>query len=197
MNLTERQNHILSFIRSSVDENGYPPSVREIGIAVGLASTSTVHGHLDRLEKRGMIRRASQKSRALELVNGSESGSASLNSRFSLDQSRVDLHMKTEAYTSANHRFGQWILPVQTTMFTGEGSNLKIKDIFPGDHVIVEKLIVAEIGDVLVVMSPYDETSMFFYIVNEEFLQSPNKMDVHIVGKVTGILRLGFGKNQS
>ena len=55
--LSSRQLAILEFIRSEVKDKGYPPSVREIGEAVGLASSSTVHGHLDRLEKKGHIRR--------------------------------------------------------------------------------------------------------------------------------------------
>ena len=55
--LSTRQQAILEFIKMEVREKGYPPSVREIGEAVGLASSSTVHGHLDRLEKKGLIRR--------------------------------------------------------------------------------------------------------------------------------------------
>ncbi len=55
--LTKRQQDILDFIKLKVQEKGYPPSVREIGQAVGLASSSTVHGHLSRLEEKGYIRR--------------------------------------------------------------------------------------------------------------------------------------------
>ena len=55
--ISQRQQAILEFIKNEVKDKGYPPSVREIGEAVGLASSSTVHGHLERLEKKGMIRR--------------------------------------------------------------------------------------------------------------------------------------------
>ena len=64
--LSPRQQAILNYIKKEVEEKGYPPSVREIGEAVGLASSSTVHGHLSRLEKKGFIRRDPTKPRALD-----------------------------------------------------------------------------------------------------------------------------------
>ncbi|WP_248829151.1 transcriptional repressor LexA, partial [Frankia sp. Mgl5] len=66
--LSNRQQSIIDFIRKEVKDKGYPPSVREIGEAVGLASSSTVHGHLARLEKKGLIRRDPTKPRAIELL---------------------------------------------------------------------------------------------------------------------------------
>lgn len=71
--VSSRQQAILEFIRNEVRAKGYPPSVREIGEAVGLASSSTVHGHLDRLEKKGFIRRDPTKPRAIELLGQEES----------------------------------------------------------------------------------------------------------------------------
>ncbi|GMA59165.1 hypothetical protein GCM10025858_36680 [Alicyclobacillus sacchari] len=70
--LTSRQRAILEFIRKNVREKGYPPSVREIGEAVGLASSSTVHGHLERLQQKGYLRRDPTKPRALELISHDE-----------------------------------------------------------------------------------------------------------------------------
>ena len=67
----ENQQKILDFIRSEIETRGYPPSVREICAAVGLKSTSTVHAHLNALEKRGLIHRDSAKTRAMELTDGS------------------------------------------------------------------------------------------------------------------------------
>lgn len=69
----QNQNKILEFIRQEIEEKGYPPSVREICAAVGLKSTSTVHAHLNNLEKKGLIRRDSTKPRALELLDNSVS----------------------------------------------------------------------------------------------------------------------------
>ncbi|EOO80164.1 LexA repressor [Bacillus cereus VD021] len=66
--LTTRQSQILNFMRHQVTEHGYPPTVREIGKAVGLASSSTVHGYLSRLEEKGYIRRDPTKPRAIEIL---------------------------------------------------------------------------------------------------------------------------------
>ena len=67
--LSKRQQDILEFIKNEVRQKGYPPSVREIGEAVGLASSSTVHGHLARLESKGLIRRDPTKPRAIEILD--------------------------------------------------------------------------------------------------------------------------------
>ncbi len=67
--LTERQRQILDFLTSYLDAHGYPPTVREIGEAVGLASPSTVHAHLANLERAGLIKRDPTKPRALELTD--------------------------------------------------------------------------------------------------------------------------------
>jgi repressor LexA len=71
--LTPRQTDILQFVNAHVDEHGYPPTVREIGQAVGLTSPSTVHAHLARLEAAGLIRRDATKPRALEVIEGGRS----------------------------------------------------------------------------------------------------------------------------
>ena len=68
--LSAKQLQILDFIKQEVREKGYPPSVREICEAIGLKSTSTVHGHLSRLEKKGYIRRDPTKPRAIEILDG-------------------------------------------------------------------------------------------------------------------------------
>src|SRR5467141_481719 len=69
MNLTKRQQEIFDFIKRYSDKYGYPPTVRDIGKAVGLASSSTVHAHLANLERLGMLRRDPSKPRALELLD--------------------------------------------------------------------------------------------------------------------------------
>src|SRR5438045_8613958 len=70
--LTERQNKILDYIRYVTKVRNYPPSVREIGEAVGLSSSSTVHNHLNQLERRGLIKRDPSKSRTVQLVQDAE-----------------------------------------------------------------------------------------------------------------------------
>ena len=71
--VSKRQEDILAFIKQEVRTKGYPPSVREIGEAVGLASSSTVHGHLERLESKGLIRRDPTKPRAIEILEDNPS----------------------------------------------------------------------------------------------------------------------------
>src|SRR5437879_12955059 len=70
--LTERQTRILNYIRDVSKSRNYPPSVREIGEAVGLSSSSTVHNHLNQLERRGLIKRDPSKSRTVQLVADAE-----------------------------------------------------------------------------------------------------------------------------
>lgn len=71
MTRQDKQGQILDYIKEKIKEKGYPPSVREICDAVGLKSTSTVHGHLQRLEKKGFIKRDPTKPRAIEITDGS------------------------------------------------------------------------------------------------------------------------------
>ncbi|MEK5183391.1 transcriptional repressor LexA [Paenibacillus sp. FSL P4-0288] len=197
MELTVRQNHILSFIRKTIDAKGYPPSVREIGEAVGLASTSTVHGHLDRLEKRGLIRRVSQKSRALELVNANATTSYDTLSFYKQSETDTRIEMKLEQNESnrVQHKLGGWVVPDQVIMLKVQGDNLRIKGILPGDHVVVEKQSAAKVGDIIVALSDESESTMFFYLENDEVLQSLNMIATRIVGKVTGVFRFGIGRS--
>src|SRR5437764_8850523 len=92
--ISKRQQDILEFIKDEVKSKGYPPSVREIGEAVGLASSSTVHGHLERLEKKGLIRRDPTKPRAIEILDGNEGGGP-----FAVSVARVPLIGRVTAGT--------------------------------------------------------------------------------------------------
>src|ERR1051325_9896287 len=78
MELTGRQQEIWTFLTEYVDRHGYPPTVREIGEAVGLASPSTVHAHLANLERAGLLRRDPTQPRALELSGRAQSGAATM-----------------------------------------------------------------------------------------------------------------------
>jgi len=72
-----KQEEILEFIKSHIGKEGYPPTIREIAVGVGLASSSTVHGHLDRLEGKGLIIRQKTLTRAIRVLNHHEKESAS------------------------------------------------------------------------------------------------------------------------
>ena len=97
--LNKREKAILKYIEEQVDQNGYPPSVREIGKAVDLSSTATVHGYLSSLEKKGYIKKESQKGRTLKLLKGGKDNNQVKMNEFESYSSKemVDVPLKTEA----------------------------------------------------------------------------------------------------
>ncbi|WP_054949799.1 transcriptional repressor LexA [Numidum massiliense] len=201
-NLTPRQQAILDFIREQVREKGYPPSVREIGEAVGLASSSTVHGHLSRLEKKGVLRRDPTKPRAIELLD--EDSAAD----FDLRVTRVPLLGKVtagEPITAVENVEDYYYLPRR---MVGDGDNaflLRVQGesminigICDGDYVVVRQQHDAINGDVVVAMTDEDEVTVkrFYKEKNRIRLQPENDAmepiflsNVTILGKVTGLFR--------
>ncbi|MBC8079472.1 MAG: transcriptional repressor LexA [Gorillibacterium sp.] len=201
--LSGRQQAILDFIRSEVRLKGYPPSVREIGEAVGLASSSTVHGHLDRLEKKGMIRRDPTKPRAIELIGfGNDSDHS-----FSLSVARVPLIGKVTAgvpITATENIEDYFPLP---SHFVGDhtvfmlsviGSSMIDAGIHDGDYVIVRQQPTANNGDIVVAMTEDDEATVkTFYKEKDHIRLQPQNSTmkpillptVSILGKVVGVFR--------
>lgn len=188
MYLTKRQNHILTYIQSTIAMKGYPPSVREIANAVGLASTSTVHGHLDRLERKGLIRRGTHKCRALELV-GFEGYDSNNTLQFIRDQTNPC--SKINATGKLSSLGTEQDLYKQTTIIKIEEEILNCSEIHPGDHVFVEKQAVFNIGDIVVVFEENQKKYEFYNVDNSTLLLIGN-MAKSIVGKVTGVLRFSI-----
>lgn len=202
-NLSKRQQDILNFIKSEVREKGYPPSVREIGKAVGLASSSTVHGHLSRLEKKGYIRRDPTKPRAIEVIHMDEE-----DKRISESPSvyvpiigkvtagePITAIENVEDYLPLPERFVHdencFILKIQ-------GDSMIEAGIFDGDYVVVKQQQTAENGDIVVAMTEDDEATVkrFFKEKNYIRLQPENASlepiilkNVTILGKVIGVFR--------
>ncbi len=165
-NLSKRQEAILNYIKEEVDKKGYPPSVREIGLAVGLASSSTVHGHLARLEKKGYIRRDPTKPRAIEVL-----------------QHEGDLEVPKEAATfapvigkvtagvpiTAVENIEEYIpLPKsvanpedQIYVLIIEGDSMIEAGILNGDMVIVKQQNTAINGEIVVAMTDEGEAKTF------------------------------------
>lgn len=201
--LSGRQQAILDFIRDEVRQKGYPPSVREIGEAVGLASSSTVHGHLDRLEKKGMIRRDPTKPRAIELLGNSDD----TDFPFSLQVARVPLIGKVTAgvpitateniedyFPLPNHFVGDH----NVFMLTVSGSSMIEAGIHDGDYVIVRQQQTANNGDIVVAMTEEDEATVkTFYKEKDHIRLQPQNAsmkpillpNVSILGKVVGVFR--------
>ncbi|MNZ89396.1 LexA repressor [compost metagenome] len=198
--ISNRQHSILEFIKNEVREKGYPPSVREIGEAVGLLSSSTVHGHLDRLEKKGLIRRDPTKPRAIEILD-QEDGI------IPLSVAKVPIVGKVTAgipITATENIEEYFPLP---SHFVGDnsvfilnviGDSMIEAGIHNGDYVIVRQQQTANNGDIVVAMTEDDEATVktFYKEKNHIRLQPENSTmqpiilpTVTILGKVIGLFR--------
>lgn len=202
--VSSRQQAILEFIRSEVRMKGYPPSVREIGEAVGLASSSTVHGHLDRLEKKGLIRRDPTKPRAIELLGQEESENMSL---FAHSVKRVPVVGKVTAgipITATENIDDYFPLPEhyagdgEIFMLSVIGDSMIEAGIHSGDYVIVRQQQTADNGDIVVAMTEEDEATVkTFYKEKDHIRLQPENStmepirlkNVTILGKVVGLFR--------
>ena len=200
--LTVRQSEILEYIKTEVEKKGYPPSVREIGEAVGLSSSSSVHAQLEKLEQMGYLRRDPTKPRAIEVLLDSSSPL----SIFKQDMINVPI---VGAVTAGEPIFAQqniqeyFPLPKDFTrteevfMLRVKGDSMMNAGIFDGDMVIVDKNPSANNGDIVVALLEEEATvKRFFKETNQVRLQPENdryepifSADVQILGKVIGLLR--------
>jgi repressor LexA len=216
MELHERQQRILQVIEDAVREQGYPPTVREIGAAVGLCSPASVQGHLSALEAMGYIRRGSAKRRALEVVrreegpfssgiSGAKGSRGSSNGRVPgvfgvplvgrvaagaplLAEENIEDSIDIPSFLG--ERAGCFALRV-------EGTSMIKAGILDGDIVVVRQQANADDGDIVVAMLEDEATlKRFFREADQVRLQPENDAmepiltrDPRIVGKVTGVLR--------
>lgn len=196
--LTKRQQQVLNYIKKFSSQKGYPPSVREIGKAIGLSSSSTVHAHLSSLEDKGLIKRDQAKPRALEF-SGNESQSSNIPVPL---LGRVAAGAPILAEENIDSYFS---IPSEFVGKTDASFMLEVKGdsmidagIYEGDYIIVKKQPTANDGDVVVAMVGDDEATIkrFFRESDTIRLQPENKTmkpiksrEVKIVGKVTSVLR--------
>jgi repressor LexA len=204
--VTERQRAILDYLRAFVDEHGYPPTVREIGEAVGIRSPSTVHAHLAQLERAGLLRRDPTKPRAIELTDR----------RRHVDESPADFHrlplvgeiaaggpllaeQNVEDYVAVPEPLSrggeEFLLRVKGDSMTGAG-------ILNGDFVVVQRRQDAQNGEIVVALADDDESAdeatvkRFFREDGRVRLQPENDAfepiyaeHVQILGKAIGVFR--------
>ena len=201
--MSNRQTAILEFIKSEVREKGYPPSVREIGEAVGLASSSTVHGHLDRLEKKGLIRRDPTKPRAIEILD--DENEAGVHYAFSVRKVPIVGKVTAGVPITATENIEEYYpLPEhmvgdhQVFMLSVIGDSMVEAGILDGDYVIVRQQQTANNGDIVVAMTEDDEATVktFYKEKDHVRLQPENSTmepirlkKVSILGKVIGLIR--------
>lgn len=201
--LSNRQQMILDFIKSEVETKGYPPSVREIAKAVGLASSSTVHGHLSRIESKGYIRRDPTKPRAIEIID------KSIDSSIPRDEAKyIPVIGKVTAGIpiTAVENIEEFIpVPSMNTspddqlfVLVIEGDSMIEAGIHDGDRVIVRQQNTAENGDIVVAMTDDDEATVKRFFKEEDHIRlqpenphmDPIRLNnVSILGKVIGLYR--------
>ncbi|KGP73500.1 transcriptional repressor LexA [Pontibacillus yanchengensis] len=203
--LSKRQEAILDFIKDRVLEKGYPPSVREIGEAVGLASSSTVHGHLARLEKKGYIRRDPTKPRAIEVLELEEGNGTHIpkgEATYAPVIGKVTAGMPITAIENIEE-----YVPLPDTLAAADdeifvlvvqGESMIEAGILDGDMVIVRKQQTAQNGDIVVAMTEEEEATVkrFFKEPNHIRLQPENAtmdpiivQNISILGRVVGLYR--------
>jgi repressor LexA len=204
MDLTKRQQEIFDFIKRYSTKYGYPPTVRDIGKAVGLASSSTVHAHLANLEKIGLLRRDPTKPRALELLDRAAAGV----------QAGVQTFLQPGLPLVGQVAAGQPIVAeenieeyIQTPSFAGgedgefllrvRGESMQDAGIIEGDLVVVRSQDHAQDGDIVVALVGEEATvKRFFQEADHVRLQPENaamdpirSRDVRVLGKVVGLMR--------
>lgn len=200
--ISKRQQEILDFIKGEVKRKGYPPSVREIGEAVGLASSSTVHGHLERLETKGLIRRDPTKPRAIEILEADEAYIPKVRVVNVPIVGRVTAGQPITAVENVEEYFPlpESMVPSDEQVFMLEimGESMIEAGILDGDYVIVKQQKTANNGDIVVAMTEEDEaTCKRFYKEKDYFRLQPENptmepiilREVSILGKVIGVYR--------
>ena len=198
--LTSRQNDVLNYVKNYIANHGYPPSVREIGKALGLNSPATIQSHLNALETKGYIKKTSSKYRSLEIVGNNEF--------INEDVVQVPLLGKItagspiEAIEMPDEYFSlpAYMIPKNEQIFTLKvsGESMINAGIFDGDIVIIQRQNIARNGDIVVAMTMENEVTLkTFYKENNHIRLQPENdtmapiilPNCTILGKAIGLYR--------
>jgi repressor LexA len=198
LNLTRRQQEIFDFVKRYVGEHGYPPTVRDIGKAIGLTSSSTVHAHLANLEKLGVLKRDPTKPRALEVLVNKARGAVAPGGLPLVGQvaagSPVLAEENIEEYVTvpeiAGGDQGEFVLEVK-------GDSMINAGILEGDHVIVRKQETAQNGEIVVALVGEEATVKRFFREEQHVRLQPENdaldpiltREVQLLGRVVGVCR--------
>ena len=198
LNLTKRQQEIFDYIRRYGAEHGYPPTVRDIGKAIGLTSSSTVHAHLANLEKVGLLRRDPTKPRALEIlvdkakqvvapsglpVVGQVAAGAPM-----LAEENIEEYVPVPGIAGGDE--GEFLLKVK-------GDSMMNAGILEGDHVVVRRQDSAANGEIVVALVDDEATVKRFFKEDDHVRLQPENdalqpilvRDVEVLGRVVGVCR--------
>ena len=208
--LNKREKAILKFIEKQVVENGYPPSVREIGKAVGLKSTATVHGYLESLEKKGYIKKESQKGRTLKLLKGGnlEGEQTTFEKPVYTNKEMVEVPVVGKITAGApilavENVTDTFPIPLdfvgnsESFMLTVRGESMIEAGILNGDYILVRKQNTATNGEIVVALIEDEATVKTFYKEKDHIRLQPENSTMdpiivptcEILGKVAGVFR--------
>ena len=198
--ITAKQQEILDYIKDEILKRGYPPTVREICETVNLKSTSSVHSHLETLEKNGYIRRDPTKPRAIEIMDDR----FNLSRREVVNVPMVGTVAAGQPILAQEHIEGYFPIPAEYMpntdcfMLKVKGESMINAGIFDGDYIMVRQQNVASNGEMIVALVDDSATVKTFYKENGHYrLQPENDSmdpiivdDVQILGKVCGVFRI-------
>lgn len=200
--ISAKQLEILEYIKKQILEKGYPPAVREICEAVHLRSTSSVHSHLETLEKNGYIRRDPTKPRAIEIVDDE----FALSRREVVNVPIVGTITAGEPILAVENIQGYFPIPVELLpnadafMLKVRGESMINAGIFDGDQVIVQRQSSADNGDIVVALLDDSATVKRFFKEDGYYRLQPENdtmnpiivNSVEVIGKVIGLMRMGM-----
>ena len=198
--LTDKQREILEYLKECILQKGYPPAVREICEAVNLRSTSSVHSHLETLEKNGYIRRDPTKPRAIEILDDD----FNLTRREVVNVPMIGHVAAGEPILATEHIENYFPIPAEyipnkeTFMLKVKGESMINAGILDGDSILVKQQPDAENGDIVVALVGDSATVKTFYKEDGHFRLQPENdtMDpiivdeCSIIGKVFGVFRI-------
>lgn len=207
--LNKREKAILKFIEKQVIEDGYPPSVREIGKAVGLSSTATVHGYLAKLKEKGYIKKEDKKGRTLKLLKGSTGKSIQkVEKDYYSQKELIDVPLVGKITAGApilavENVSDTFPIPIdfvgnsESFMLTVRGESMIEAGILDGDYILVRKQNDAVNGQIVVALIEDEATVKTFYKEKDHIRLQPENStmdpiivpDCKILGKVIGVFR--------
>lgn len=208
--LNKREKAIIKYIEKQIITNSYPPSVREIGKAVGLKSTATVHGYLAKLEEKGYLKKESQKGRTLKLLKGGteENKNQTQMKEFYSGREMVEVPVIGKITAGApilavENVTDTFPIPLdfvgncESFMLTVRGESMIEAGILDGDYILVKKQNTANNGEIIVALIEDEATVKTFYKEKDHIRLQPENStmdpiivpDCKILGKVGGVFR--------
>ena len=206
--LNKREEAIVKFIEKQIKAKGYPPSVREIGKAVGLKSTATVHGYLNQLQQKGYIKKEEQKGRTLKLLKGGLEGQQTIDKPFYSGKEMVEVPVIGKITAGApilavENITETFPIPLdfvgnsESFMLTVSGESMIEAGILDGDYILVKKQNTANNGEIVVALIEDEATVKTFYKEKDHIRLQPENSymdpilvpDCKILGKVAGVFR--------